>query len=125
MRWADNIKVKLMPGLVFVYGTLRRGQRNHYMLRSSPFLGMHVTEPCYTMLDLGSYPAVVRGGHCAITGELYRVTPPTLATLDELEDYPDRYDRAVITTEQGDTWIYLYQHRTGSERVIVCGDWLR
>jgi gamma-glutamylcyclotransferase (GGCT)/AIG2-like uncharacterized protein YtfP len=92
-----------MPGLVFVYGTLRRGQRNHYMLRSSPFLGMHVTEPCYTMLDLGSYPAVVRGGHCAISGELYRVTPPTLATLDELEDYPDRYDRAVITTEQGDT----------------------
>ncbi len=114
-----------MLDLVFVYGTLRRGQRNHYMLRSSSFLGLHVTEPGYTMLDLGTYPGVVGGGHCAITGELYRITATTLATLDELEDYPDRYDRVVFATEHGRAWIYLYRHQTGSERIIVCGDWLR
>ncbi len=77
------------------------------------------------MLDLGTYPGVVRGGHGVITGELYRVTPTTLATLDELEDYPHRYDRVVFTTEHGRAWIYLYRRQTGSERVIVSGDWLR
>ncbi len=114
-----------MQDLVFVYGTLRRGQRNHYMLDTSCFLGLHVTKPCYTMLDLGTYPGVVPGGDCAITGELYRVTATTLATLDELEDYPHRYDRVVLATERGRAWIYLYRHRTGSERTITCGDWLR
>ena len=114
-----------MQDLIFVYGTLRRGQRNHYMLRSSAFLGLHITEPGYTMLDLGSYPGVVRGGHCPITGELYRVTPTTLVTLDELEDYPFLYTREVLATEHGGAWIYLYRRRTGTERVIVCGDWLR
>jgi gamma-glutamylcyclotransferase (GGCT)/AIG2-like uncharacterized protein YtfP len=114
-----------MPDLVFVYGTLRRGQHNHYMLGSSSFLGLHVTEPWYAMLDLGTYPGVVGGGQCAITGELYRVTPTTLARLDELEDYPQRYDRVVFATEHGRAWIYLYRHQIGSERVIVSGDWLR
>lgn len=114
-----------MHDLVFVYGTLRRGQRNHYMLGSSAFLGLHVTDPCYTMLDLGTYPGVVGGGHYAITGELYQVTPTTLATLDELEDYPQRYNRVVLPTEHSRAWIYLYRHQTGSERVIVGGDWLR
>lgn len=114
-----------MRELVFVYGTLRQGQRNHYMLGSSYFLGVYVTEPCYTMLDLDTYPGVVHGGHCAITGELYRVTPATLATLDELEDYPNLYDRAVFETKHGRAWIYLYRRRTGCEHVVACGDWLR
>ncbi len=77
------------------------------------------------MLDIGTYPGVVHGGHCAITGELYRVTPTTLARLDELEDYPHRYDRVVFATEHGGAWIYLYRHQSGREHVIVGGDWLR
>lgn len=114
-----------MHEIIFAYGTLRRSQRNHFMLRSAAFLGLHVTEPCYIMLDLDTYPGVICGGHCTITGELYRVTPATLATLDELEDYPNLYDRAVLKTTRGRAWIYLYRHHSGRERVIAGGDWLR
>ncbi len=117
-------KKSSMFELVFVYGTLRRGQRNHYMLYSSAFVAAHVTEPRFTMLDLGSYPGVVPGGDCAISGELYRITAATLAELDELEDYPLRYGRAALTTEFGRAWIYLYRYRSAQKRVIASGDWL-
>ncbi len=57
---------------VFVYGTLRRGQRNHALLGSGRLLGSFVTRPLYTMLDLGAYPAVVPGGTSPVTA----VVPP-------------------------------------------------
>ena len=89
------------PEIVFVYGTLRRQGVNYRLLRRARYLGRHRTAPAYTMIDLGGYPGVVRGGRTAIEGELYGVDKPTLAMLDQLEDYPRLYDRDRIVTTQG------------------------
>lgn len=111
--------------LVFVYGTLRRGGANHYMLADSNFLGRYVTEPRYTMFRLGQFPAVVARGNSPIAGEIYRVSDEVFALLDELECYPSVFARQIIHTPVGDTWIYLYNRLVGTDYVVAHGDWLQ
>ena len=47
---------RMSSDLVFVYGTLKRGERNHYFLASAEYLGPAFTEPLYRMIDCGPYP---------------------------------------------------------------------
>lgn len=115
----------LLQDLVFVYGSLRRGQRNHHFLGASRFLGMHKTAPDYTMLVVGAYPGVIARGQHSIVGEIYRVSAATLAQLDLLEECPEAYERKRIVTSAGRAWMYLYRHATGAEPVVHGGDWSR
>lgn len=112
-------------GLVFVYGSLRRGQRYHALLRGAQFIAAHVTPPRYTMLNLGPYPGVVCGGTTTVTGEIYRVDDAMLARLDRLEDVPHQYQRVSMSTPHGACWIYLYRQSGGNVPVVGSGDWLR
>jgi gamma-glutamylaminecyclotransferase len=93
--------------LLFVYGTLKRGQANHALLGRSPLLGEWLTAPKYTLYDLGSYPAVTLEGTTAIYGEVYKVSEKILLRIDRLEEYPLWYDRQLIPTRWGESWIYL------------------
>lgn len=82
--------------ILFVYGTLKRGQRNHLLMREARFLREAVTAPLYTLLDLGSFPGMIPGGTTAVHGELYEVGPQLLARLDRHEGVPRLYIRALI-----------------------------
>ena len=110
--------------LIFVYGTLRRGGTNHYMLAEANFLGRYETEPRYTMFRLGQFPAVVARGDTPIAGEIYRISDPVFALLDELECYPQVFSRQLIKTPAGSTWMYLYNRLVGTDHVVPHGDWL-
>ena len=110
---------------IFVYGTLRRGFRNHALLRNARYLGPHTTGPEFTMLDLGAYPGVVSGGTTPIVGELYALTPRILNRLDVLEDYPSLYTRILVATPRGHAWMYLYRQRPFHRPVVASGDWRR
>ncbi|NJN45352.1 MAG: gamma-glutamylcyclotransferase [Candidatus Competibacteraceae bacterium] len=121
----NNESAGILTQAVFVYGTLRRGEANHHWLGNAPFLGQHRTPARYTLLDLGSYPAAVANGHTAIVGELYGLDDSLLARLDELEDYPREYTRAVIPVPQGRAWMYLYRRPPSGAMVIAGGDWSR
>ena len=112
-----------MQHLVFVYGTLLSGEVNHYLLDGAELIGLHRTEPCYTMFGLGAYPGVARGGSTAIAGEVFRVDGKGLERLDRLEDYPRLYDRDLIPSPYGRAWIYLYRGRRQGRQVIRSGDW--
>lgn len=114
MHWSD---------LVFVYGTLRRGECNHHYLSGARWLGIHRTDPCYTLLDLGEYPAMISSGKTAIVGEVYAINDFLMARLDWLEDYPEEYIRERIPTPYGLAWIYIYRHPTANVPVIASGDW--
>ncbi len=114
-----------MDERVFVYGTLRKGQCNHRLLKSARYLGIFITRPRYTMLNLGAYPAVVTGGATAVTGEVYDITVPTLAALDRLEDYPRSYTRDILETPYGNAWFYVYLGGSGGWPSIGAGDWVR
>jgi gamma-glutamylcyclotransferase (GGCT)/AIG2-like uncharacterized protein YtfP len=75
-----------MP-LIFVYGTLKRGDVRSENLRSQRFIAAARTRPEYRMVDCGDYPGLVEvetDGR-EIEGELYDVTPECLLELDDVE----------------------------------------
>jgi len=110
---------------VFVYGTLLRGEKNHHVLQGSPCIGVARTEPAYTLVSLGSIPAMTRGGTTSVRGEVFEVTDEVLADLDKLEGHPDWYKRTTIRLVDGSSVeAYLMEPGTVEGRpVIVSGDW--
>jgi gamma-glutamylcyclotransferase (GGCT)/AIG2-like uncharacterized protein YtfP len=112
-----------MSDLIFVYGTLMRGEVNHHLLQQAHFIGCHTTLPRYRMLHLGAYPGVVEGGAIAICGEVYRVDRRQFAGLDRLEAYPTLYTRKLIQTLWGRAWIYLYRGSREGRAQIPSGRW--
>jgi gamma-glutamylaminecyclotransferase len=108
---------------IFVYGTLLRGEINHHLLADAEYLGPHRTAPCFALYLLGAYPGAVRGGMTAIVGEVYAVDRAGLQRLDRLEDYPQLYDRKLLPSPYGRTWIYLYRGTLRDRPLIPGGDW--
>jgi gamma-glutamylaminecyclotransferase len=110
---------------IFVYGTLKRGCRNHGVLRPAEFLGEAWTAPGYRMVCCGShpypYPGLVRAGEGErVAGEIYRVDAALLEALDRLEDVPREYERAPVRLSDGrEAQAYLYKGETA--HLPACG----
>lgn len=118
--------------LVFVYGTLMRGEGNHRLLagEGACYLGPCETEPAFTMYHLGGFPAVAPEGDTPIRGELYLVAPEVLAALDRLEGHPGFYTRTTIRLAGGsEVQGYVMPTERLADRwwreprVIPSGDW--
>lgn len=75
---------KTATQLLFVYGSLKRGQANHEQLRSAEYLSRARTAACFALRVIEGYPALVPGTR-AIEGELYRIGASALHLLDEFE----------------------------------------
>jgi gamma-glutamylcyclotransferase (GGCT)/AIG2-like uncharacterized protein YtfP len=110
---------------VAVYGSLKKGFYNHSLLHTtdeeSVYVGLWVTPPEYTMLDLGHYPGILEGGGAPIHTEVYEVSDQTLAMLDELEGVPSHYRRESVETGHfGSVYLYIYNLVT----VVTGGNWL-
>ncbi|WP_456275103.1 gamma-glutamylcyclotransferase [Bacillus sp. AK128] len=119
---------------VFVYGTLRIGETNHYLLERSSL----VAEQCWTfgeMFDSGfGYPAIRKSTTSLIYGELYSVNDEELKQLDELEDYieggTDNLYNRISQTIHTDTktiqaFIYVANDIRLLQEPITHGDWKR
>lgn len=104
---------------LFVYGTLKRNFHNHYLLKTSQYLGTGHTKNKYAMYAT-SIPFVVKSEQVSnIYGELYVVNDKTLKQLDRLEGHPTWYCREEIQiiTEAKQTinaWLYFYPQATGT-----------
>jgi gamma-glutamylcyclotransferase (GGCT)/AIG2-like uncharacterized protein YtfP len=101
--------------LVFVYGTLKRGERNHSFLRNATFVSDARTVDRFSLLDLGSFPAMVRHpAETQVSGEIYQIDANILERLDRLEGVPTLYDmhRIRVTEldsgEEIDVMVYLF-----------------
>jgi len=108
---------------VFVYGTLKRGQRNYHYLKDAEFVGQFVTQKLYSMVEFEDYPAVCLNGDHAIEGEVFQVTNQQFRMLDELEWYPDFYQRIEITTIYGDAWMYIVKTKLCHGKKQIPGIW--
>jgi len=109
--------------LIFVYGTLKRGERNHDVLDDSEFVSEATTEALYLLYDRGAYPCMVKA-ECGknIKGEVYRVSDETLKRLDSLEGVGyGLYERARIRLLDVSVpcWGYLYLR--GTRGMNECG----
>jgi gamma-glutamylcyclotransferase (GGCT)/AIG2-like uncharacterized protein YtfP len=82
--------------LVFVYGTLMRGEHHHDQLGGAEFIGLRSTRAQFELVQIDYFPAMLRDGHSSVLGELFAVDDATLARLDELEEVPHYYVRESI-----------------------------
>ncbi len=75
--------------LIFVYGTLKRGFANHYLLKDAVFSADSCTQEVFPMVIAGPWfaPSMLDqpGDGRQIHGELYQVDEQVLAQLDRLE----------------------------------------
>lgn len=94
--------------ILFVYGTLMQGMRNHVYLEKAKFLGTAQTKPEYELLYNGSIPAARPGGHDSIKGELYEADEETLKGLDVLEEVDSNlYTKTEVEIDGKKATIYL------------------
>lgn len=106
--------------LLFVYGTLKRGDCRHDLLRDGVFLGEVLTTETYRLFDCGNYPAMVwdRNG-MTIKGELYRIPVSLFPRLDAEEGVESGlYARQPVTLQRIPTGVqvmtYVYLQETGT-----------
>jgi gamma-glutamylaminecyclotransferase len=101
---------------VFVYGTLKRGGANHFILAGQQFLGAARTPPGFTLHSLGDYPGMVRAAddRAGVIGELWAVDVGCLLRLDKLEGVTEGlYERVPVqlapphADEPVETYLYL------------------
>lgn len=73
--------------LIFVYGTLRKGQVNqHFMDEHAKFVSHGFVKGQLYQIKNHHYPAVLEGDEWVV-GEVYEFDPKGLAELDHLEGY--------------------------------------
>ena len=94
--------------LVLVYGSLKTGYNNDHFLQHSEKIGHDVThEAKFEMVDLDEFPGIIPGEY-HIAGEVWKVNQKTLRYLDDLEGYPELYDRIKVNMNvNGPTWMYV------------------
>lgn len=125
-----------MPGLIFVYGTLRRGFDGEMARRlhaSACWMGKaQVRGLLYRVAD---YPGLVPG-EGQVIGDLFLPHDPvaTLALLDDYEEcaahfsLPDEYTRQLLKVEAVDgpveAWTYIYMRDVRGLPLIPGGDFL-
>ncbi len=113
---------------LFVYGTLKRGCRNHALLAHQTSLGDAKTAPGFRLYRLNGFPGLIRAPGTAdvVSGELYLVDDTCLQALDLFEGLSEMlYTRELIplSPPHGSANAYLYA-RSVEGRPLLDGEWL-
>jgi gamma-glutamylcyclotransferase (GGCT)/AIG2-like uncharacterized protein YtfP len=117
--------------LVFVYGSLRRGNAGAMSVRFPDATYVAEGRVRGSLYNLGAYPGLVLDGAASVvTGEVYEVDDDTLSRLDRFELTSD-YSRKQVEVEHGsertDCWIYVPARDTkffSDCELIESGDWI-
>lgn len=114
---------------IFVYGTLRLGERSEGMLTDrSKYIGSSSISGA-VLYNIGSFPGLIINteSKSKVTGDVFEITHHTLAmSLDRYEGYPDLYDRIQVHADSGDiVWVYIFNRPVKGYDIIVSGDWKR
>lgn len=128
------------PLPIFVYGTLRPGQKNYFHFlqgRTHGEFSATISGSLFLFTDPhgGRYPYLTKGSG-TVHGELIFLNPSTwketLSGLDELEDYDPQNDsglylrrRTAATLQNGEqieAWTYFWNGPREGARAIMSGD---
>jgi gamma-glutamylcyclotransferase (GGCT)/AIG2-like uncharacterized protein YtfP len=108
---------------LFVYGSLMRGEINHYLLENAEYIADDAIADA-ELFNLGPYPMYVPGTG-TLYGECYHIPLTIIPHLDRLEDHPHFYQRLWMPCLSGHIRL-VYQgfasHIKGCPQ-IISGSW--
>ena len=117
---------------VFVYGTLKCGKSNHWLLEGK-YSAVRQAAVCGQLFDLGAYPVARFGGNRFIYGEVFQFDDIDLVlpALDRLEGVPTLYRRVRVPLFDSQTlkkdgttaWSYEYCRVPESKLLLPKGVW--
>ena len=114
---------------LFVYGTLREGSGHlrHSIMKNAVFMGVYNTKPKYDMIDLRSFPGLLKDGESVVVGEIYQVDSDILTRTDLMEGHPTFYKRMNIEIEDFDDVqaYFLPRNEYGHMPKVSTGDWTK
>lgn len=121
---------------IAVYGTLRKGEGNHHLLKDSELIGTFESEPIYSMYTGGGFPVLSENGKTSIIYEVYKVVDylimERLHNLEGCNGYIDDQKNSWYTLKEIKTplehtcYIYIQNDIEKDDRLklIVNGDWI-
>jgi len=126
---------------IFVFGTLREGERLEFYMDGSDSQGLYYTQGELMKSELGSaYIEFVGTGNAVTIGELHLINFPALLRIDHLEstsgEFPKGYDldlipiwkydenKAKTFDEKDKTYAFFYKRRNDPVKVNK-GDWTK
>jgi gamma-glutamylcyclotransferase (GGCT)/AIG2-like uncharacterized protein YtfP len=111
--------------LLFVYGLLLQGEREHALLEGAELVAEALTAPEHTLVDLNFYPVLLVGGQVAVLGELYRVSRELRFKLDVHHQCPALFRRAPVKLADGsvaETYV-MDEEKVRGKRRLRGGSW--
>jgi len=113
---------------IFVYGTLKRGYRNHRFMKDAEYIGEGKIDnfDIYTVGEHASYPAIVEGDG-EVFGEVYTVTDRELVHIDRLEGYHGKaykdnlYDKELVEVKMHGKTIKAYVYMWNKSKSLPYG----
>lgn len=100
------------PYLIFVYGTLMKGQSAHSMLGNGIYCDKFLLKD-YAMYNLSRYPGIKEKENETVQGEGYFVDEGMLKDMDAYEGEGSLYDRKEVIVESiyGDLRAFVYVYK--------------
>jgi gamma-glutamylaminecyclotransferase len=114
---------------IFVYGTLKRGCKNHHHL-AGHYVGEARTAAGYRLHALGDYPGMVVDvtDTIGVTGEVWSVDDATLAHLDDFEGVDEglyRRERVTLLAPFASAEVHTYLYvRSIADRPALGATWI-
>lgn len=118
-----------MSGLLFVYGTLKRGCSNHRHMAGHTFVGEARTRPGFRLYDVGGYPGLVAApdDRDGVRGEVWSVDAAGLEHLDRFEGVAEglyRREGVPLETPFADRRIDAYVFGSSvTGRTVIGAEW--
>ena len=119
----------MQPGnqlLLFTYGTLKRGEKNHPAIMGDMYLRETSTSRNYMLVDLGPYPGMIEKpiDGFSVKGELFEIPFYLLEVLDKIEGSPNLFKLEPITLADGSkAFAYLYKQNIDGAKILYGGIW--
>ena len=93
---------------IFVYGTLKKGFHNNFLLKDSIYLGNG--KVINYALKKSLFPVMIKRKNNTVYGEVYAVDDHILSQLDDLESEGIMYERKKIKVNTGSETIPAYTY---------------
>lgn len=107
--------------LLFVYGSMKKGFRNHFRMEKENFIGNAITKEKYSMYPDSNYSfpyAIKENQEFNLKGELYEIKNIGFSILDDFEGVPTYYQREIIPVicDDKEHNAYIYFRASSNKR---------